>query len=253
MNEVIATDIHLQTRIIARIENTGSEKSLCHPKYIISKVKTPFQYPPLPFTLPFVPSHKAPVHHPPKPKRDMPLCSRTNSQKDLMPSPPVQITIQVETEVEVEIGGNNSHGLVPATTVSTVTSPRPRTILLDSSTPPHTTVQLPAMSLPRSNYDPRRVCLNPFPEFTLGKHKRTVGVYLAGALVCTPQPTNFDLHTDPLYIHSSLLQIGHSWMLLYVPNTPILLGDHTMIRLHHPYTSRSSIGSQASAPSSVSS
>lgn len=39
------------------------------------------------------------------------------------------------------------------------------------------------MSLPRSNYDPRRVCLNPFPEITLGKHKRTIGVYLAGALV----------------------------------------------------------------------
>ena len=39
------------------------------------------------------------------------------------------------------------------------------------------------MSLPRGNYDPRRVCLNPFPEFTLGKHRRTVGVYLAGALV----------------------------------------------------------------------
>jgi hypothetical protein len=38
------------------------------------------------------------------------------------------------------------------------------------------------MSLPRANYDPRRVCLNPFPEFTLGKHRRTVGVYLAGAL-----------------------------------------------------------------------
>ncbi|TFK21621.1 UPF0220-domain-containing protein [Coprinopsis marcescibilis] len=38
------------------------------------------------------------------------------------------------------------------------------------------------MSLPRSNYDPRRVCLNPFPNLTLGKHRRTVGVYLAGAL-----------------------------------------------------------------------
>jgi len=38
------------------------------------------------------------------------------------------------------------------------------------------------MALPRANYDPRRVCLNPFPEFTLGKHRRTVGVYLAGAL-----------------------------------------------------------------------
>ena len=41
------------------------------------------------------------------------------------------------------------------------------------------------MTLPRSNYDPRRVCLNPgpFPEITLGKHRRTMGVYLAGALV----------------------------------------------------------------------
>ena len=41
------------------------------------------------------------------------------------------------------------------------------------------------MSLPRADYDPRRVCVNPCPNFTpgLGKHKRTVGVYLAGALV----------------------------------------------------------------------
>ncbi len=39
------------------------------------------------------------------------------------------------------------------------------------------------MSLPRSDYDPRRVCINPFPEFTLGKHRRTAGVYIAGALV----------------------------------------------------------------------
>jgi hypothetical protein len=39
------------------------------------------------------------------------------------------------------------------------------------------------MALPRSSYDPRRVCLNPFPGFTLGPYKRTAGVYLAGALV----------------------------------------------------------------------
>ena len=41
------------------------------------------------------------------------------------------------------------------------------------------------MSLPRADYDPRRVCVNPCPNFTLGlgKNKRTVGVYLAGALV----------------------------------------------------------------------
>jgi hypothetical protein len=54
------------------------------------------------------------------------------------------------------------------------------------------------MSLPRSNYDPRRVCLNPFPEFTLGPHKRTAGVYIAGALVRThsqPLPKNLCLNS----------------------------------------------------------
>ncbi|KAJ3521262.1 hypothetical protein NMY22_g12387 [Coprinellus aureogranulatus] len=48
------------------------------------------------------------------------------------------------------------------------------------------------MSLPRANYDPRRVCLNPFPEFTLGKHKRTIGVYLAGALFAIANWTFLD-------------------------------------------------------------
>ncbi|KAJ6529245.1 hypothetical protein B0H19DRAFT_1193488, partial [Mycena capillaripes] len=38
------------------------------------------------------------------------------------------------------------------------------------------------MALPHSHYDPRRVCLNPFPDIDLGKHRRTVGVYLAGGL-----------------------------------------------------------------------
>ncbi|KAJ7312239.1 hypothetical protein DFH08DRAFT_927126 [Mycena albidolilacea] len=37
-------------------------------------------------------------------------------------------------------------------------------------------------SLPPSSYDPRRVCLNPFPDIHFGKHRRTVGVYLAGGL-----------------------------------------------------------------------
>ena len=42
------------------------------------------------------------------------------------------------------------------------------------------------MSLPRSDYDPRRVCVNPFPflnNINLGKHRRSFGVYLAGGLV----------------------------------------------------------------------
>ncbi|KIK56927.1 hypothetical protein GYMLUDRAFT_173672 [Collybiopsis luxurians FD-317 M1] len=38
------------------------------------------------------------------------------------------------------------------------------------------------MSLPRADYDPRRVCLNPFPHLHLGKHRRTAGIYIAGAL-----------------------------------------------------------------------
>lgn len=43
------------------------------------------------------------------------------------------------------------------------------------------------MSLPRADYDPRRVCVNPCPNFTLGfgRYKRSLGVYLAGALVRT--------------------------------------------------------------------
>jgi len=46
------------------------------------------------------------------------------------------------------------------------------------------------MSLPRSDYDPRRVCLNPFPfleKINLGKHRRTIGVYIAGGLVSVPK------------------------------------------------------------------
>ena len=39
------------------------------------------------------------------------------------------------------------------------------------------------MSLPRSDYDPRRVCLIPFPTVAFGQHKRSLGVYTAGALV----------------------------------------------------------------------
>ncbi|VDC03867.1 unnamed protein product [Peniophora sp. CBMAI 1063] len=50
------------------------------------------------------------------------------------------------------------------------------------------------MSLPRSNYDPRRVCVNPFPNLDLpfGKYRHSVGVYLAGALFALANWTFFD-------------------------------------------------------------
>jgi len=38
------------------------------------------------------------------------------------------------------------------------------------------------MSLPRSSYDPRGVCIIPFPTVALGQHKRAICVYAAGAL-----------------------------------------------------------------------
>ncbi|GAA97549.1 uncharacterized protein L969DRAFT_42600 [Mixia osmundae IAM 14324] len=38
------------------------------------------------------------------------------------------------------------------------------------------------MSLPRSSYDPRRVCLISLPRITLGPKKREFGVYASGAL-----------------------------------------------------------------------
>lgn len=48
------------------------------------------------------------------------------------------------------------------------------------------------MSLPRANYDPRRVCLNPFPEVSFGRHRRTLGIYLAGGLFALANWTFLD-------------------------------------------------------------
>lgn len=109
-----------------------------------------------------------------------------------------------------------------------------------------------SMSLPRADYDPRRVCLNPFPEFTLGKHKRTIGIYISGALVrlktCYLYSTG-KLCSDSLTSLHSLH--GHSW-------TP--LSSASMLKLplamnipQFLYMSLSSTGSPASAPLLVSS
>lgn len=77
----------------------------------------------------------------------------------------------------------NSHGSDnPVTKQSTAKEVAPYTATLSA----HLHHTIPHMSLPRSDYDPRRVCLNPFPDLNLnfGKHRRTIGIYLAGALVC---------------------------------------------------------------------
>ncbi|KIM55268.1 hypothetical protein SCLCIDRAFT_1221307 [Scleroderma citrinum Foug A] len=58
------------------------------------------------------------------------------------------------------------------------------------------------MSFPRSNYDPRRVCLNPFPDLNLGKYRRTIGIYLAGALFALANWTFFDAAILSAHAHS---------------------------------------------------
>ncbi|EIM89291.1 UPF0220-domain-containing protein [Stereum hirsutum FP-91666 SS1] len=60
------------------------------------------------------------------------------------------------------------------------------------------------MSLPRSNYDPRRVCLNPFPNLNIsfGKHRRTIGVYLAGGLFALANWTFLDAAILSAHAHS---------------------------------------------------
>ncbi|EGO04071.1 hypothetical protein SERLA73DRAFT_175810 [Serpula lacrymans var. lacrymans S7.3] len=58
------------------------------------------------------------------------------------------------------------------------------------------------MSLPRSDYDPRRVCLNPFPDFNFGKHRRSIGIYLAGALFALANWTFLDAAILSAHAHS---------------------------------------------------
>ena len=74
------------------------------------------------------------------------------------------------------------------------------------------------MSLPRADYDPRRVCMNPCPNFTLGlgKQKRTVGVYLAGALVCPFRSTNGFRTRNSSHVSLGSLSPLAEWILLTV-------------------------------------
>ncbi|KAI0261839.1 UPF0220-domain-containing protein [Gloeopeniophorella convolvens] len=88
------------------------------------------------------------------------------------------------------------------------------------------------MSLPHSDYDPRRVCLNPFPflsNLTLGKHRRTAGVYLAGGLFSLGLWTFFDAailsaHAHPPYGEPDYPVPVHVSFADWVPPLCALLG-----------------------------
>ncbi|KAI6151430.1 hypothetical protein EDD17DRAFT_1513421 [Pisolithus thermaeus] len=85
------------------------------------------------------------------------------------------------------------------------------------------------MSFPRSDYDPRRVCLNPFPEFNIGKHRRTIGIYLAGALFALANWTFLDAailsaHAHPPYDEPQIPPPVHVAFVDWVPGICSLLG-----------------------------
>ncbi|KAG1852532.1 hypothetical protein F4604DRAFT_1805786 [Suillus subluteus] len=87
------------------------------------------------------------------------------------------------------------------------------------------------MSLPRSDYDPRRVCLNPFPDLNLnfGKHRRTIGIYLAGALFALANWTFLDAailsaHAHAPYGDPQIPPLVHVQFVDWVPGICSLLG-----------------------------
>ncbi|KAJ3565160.1 hypothetical protein NP233_g7815 [Leucocoprinus birnbaumii] len=141
-----------------------------------------------------------------------------SSNDELSTPTRIEIEVQVETQVEVDYGhvgqvadtepgsgsgedrlslDSYSHGSSQPHSAPLLHRPSTSTAVTSSlyHTSPylkHSPWNSHTMSLPRSNYDPRRVCLNPCPNFTLGKHRRTVGVYLAGALFALANWTFLD-------------------------------------------------------------
>ena len=87
---------------------------------------------------------------------------------------------------------------------------------------------LRTMSFPRSNYDPRRVCLNPFPDLNLGKYRRTIGIYLAGALVSSSLPCVLLLNPRQIAIFQCPPVAHHI----------VRLGQLDILRCCHPICSR---------------
>ncbi|CCM03294.1 uncharacterized protein FIBRA_05422 [Fibroporia radiculosa] len=84
-------------------------------------------------------------------------------------------------------------------------------------------------SLPRANYDPRRVCLNPFPALNLGKHRRAIGIYLAGGLFALANWTFLDAailsaHAHPPWDEPQTPPPVHVSFVDWVPGICSLLG-----------------------------
>jgi hypothetical protein len=85
------------------------------------------------------------------------------------------------------------------------------------------------MSFTRANYNPSRVCINPFPELNLGRHRRTIGVYLAGALFALANWTFIDAailssHAHSPYDEPSIPPPVHVTFVDWIPGICSLLG-----------------------------
>ncbi|KAH0581208.1 hypothetical protein H2248_012326 [Termitomyces sp. 'cryptogamus'] len=129
----------------------------------------------------------------------MPSSNRSHQK---LPSP---IAIRVETQTWVDVdddcSDHSSHGPFTVSTVESPSQPRHPSV----SPPPQSATRwlsFSTMTLPRSHYDPRRVFVNPFPEFSLGRHRRTVGVYLAGALFALANWTFLDAAVLSAHAHA---------------------------------------------------
>ncbi|OBZ67640.1 hypothetical protein A0H81_12079 [Grifola frondosa] len=84
------------------------------------------------------------------------------------------------------------------------------------------------MSIPRSSYDPRRVCLN-LSNLNLGRHRRTIGIYLAGGLFALANWTFLDAailsaHAHSPYNEPQIPPPVHVGFLDWVPGICSLLG-----------------------------
>jgi len=109
----------------------------------------------------------------------------TQTHNNFFTLTPIEVAVSVETFVQTEDLNHpfHSHAYSP-TTASRPPQSEPKPSPLSPS--------CTYMSLPRAHYDPRRVCLNPFPEFSIGRHRRTIGIYAAGALFALANWTFLD-------------------------------------------------------------